>query len=185
MTVLHADGETCCRIRYVRGQMERCSQRQVHPSARSNGCAVTAMMIGTVAVMHKNVHQRAGRQKQSRQPRQPRPDMHSVLGKQEKSANNSKGDEHELRTRAPSPLIEPSASCIPSTPFAWVFIATSPAVSCDLQSSRVFPGQLLGQPSDNREPLRFTRGGQYCGDERGNSRMDRFGLHIARKDLTR
>jgi hypothetical protein len=49
------------------------------------------MIMATVPAMHENVHERACRQEQ---PRQPGQDVGPVLGNQEKSADDGKGEEH-------------------------------------------------------------------------------------------
>jgi len=51
------------------------------------------VIVAAVAVMYENVHQRTGRQEQ---PWQPRQDMRSVLAKQGRSADDGKGEKHEL-----------------------------------------------------------------------------------------
>ena len=53
--------------------------------------STTAMIMPAVPVMHEHVHERACRQEQ---PRQPGQDVRPVLGKEEKSADEGKGEEH-------------------------------------------------------------------------------------------
>jgi len=60
------------------------------------------MIIATVPVMHEHVHEWACRQKQ---PRQPGQDVRPVLGNQEKSADDGKGEEHYFHLWAPSALV--------------------------------------------------------------------------------
>jgi hypothetical protein len=63
------------------------------------------MIMATVPVMHEEVHERACREEQ---PRQPGQDMRPVLGKQKKSSDDGKGKERELHPWAPSALVVPS-----------------------------------------------------------------------------
>ena len=73
---------------------------RVGPSIRS--ATTTTVIMATVSVMHENVHQRTCRQEQ---PRQPGQDVHSVLGKEEKNADEGKGEEHQLHPWAQSTLV--------------------------------------------------------------------------------
>src|SRR6266567_8811326 len=91
-----ATGVGVSRARWSGVASARCG---VRPSI---GSAVTAVMMGTVAVMHEHVHQWAGGQEQ---PRQPGQNMRPMLGKQKKSTDEGKGEEHELHSRAPSAFV--------------------------------------------------------------------------------
>jgi hypothetical protein len=64
------------------------------------------MMLASVPVMHEYVHEWAGREEE---PRQPGQHVSPMLGNQEKSANQGKGEEHELHPWAQSALVVPTS----------------------------------------------------------------------------